>query len=68
MNKRLAALVTLGAAMLSERVYTREKPTSQIKKIIPKGAKLYTFEDGFECFARTQEKADKKHEAWLNKA
>jgi len=72
MNKKLAALAMFGMACLAapSSNYEDIKRTSerQFKKIIPKGAKLFTFEDGFECFARTQEKADKKHEAWLNKA
>jgi len=73
MNSKLAVIMKLGMARLngnerSSLQSIKEEHKANAKKIIPKGAKLYTFGDGFECFARTQEKADKKHEAWLNKA
>ena len=34
-----------------------------VKQIdIKNGAKVFTFDDGFTCFARNQKNADKKHE------
>jgi len=43
------------------------KVDEKIKSIhINKGAKEFTFEDGFSCVARDQQNADRKHNNWKN--
>lgn len=36
-------------------------------KPIPKGAKLYEYDDGFKCIAISQKSADKKRNKYLSK-
>jgi hypothetical protein len=35
--------------------------------LIKKGAKEYSYDDGFSCICRDQKNADRKHQNWINK-
>jgi len=42
-----------------------KKVDENVKKIaIKRGAKEFTFDDGFSCVARDQKNADRKHQNW----
>jgi len=44
--------------------YFKKVDENKKNMAIKRGAKEFTFEDGFSCIARDQKNADRKHQNW----